>query len=214
VSPPEPVPYPPAKRLLDKAVALLLLAVLAPVAAVAVAVVVLDAVLVPADRGPVLYREPRISRGRTFELLKLRTLRREAIAELRRANGYARTFEADEANLTRAGRLLKRWYLDELPQLVNVLRGDISLVGPRAWPVVMVEHQVADGVDYRLRVMAGLTGPAQVQKGAPNPDSAASLDLEYAERCRRAGTVRLLAGDLRLLARTVEVLAKGEGLKY
>jgi lipopolysaccharide/colanic/teichoic acid biosynthesis glycosyltransferase len=214
VSPPEPVHYPPAKRALDKAVAALLLAVLAPVAAAATVVVVLDALLVPADRGPLLYREPRISGGRTFGLLKFRTLRREAIAELRSRNTYARLLEADDANLTRAGRLLKRWYLDELPQLVNVLRGDMSLVGPRAWPVVMVEQQVAEGLDYRLRVMAGLTGPAQVRKGSPDPFSGAQLDLDYMERCRSGSGLGLVAGDLRLLAQTAQLLARGEGLKY
>jgi len=211
----EPVPYPPAKRLLDKVVSLLLLALFAPVASVAVAAMVLDAVLVPADRGPLLYRERRISRGREFDLLKLRTLRRDAIAEMRRSGGYARTYEADEANLTWAGRrVLKRWYLDELPQLVNVIRGDMSLVGPRAWPVVMVEQQLAEGLDYRRWAIAGLTGPAQVQKGEPDPVSGVELDLAYLERCRRLSGWRLVAGDVALLARTIEVLAKGEGLKY
>ena len=213
--PQAPVPYPTAKRLLDKAVSLLLLTLFAPVVAVAVAAMIVDALLVPADRGPLLYRERRISRGREFELLKFRTLRRNALAELRRSGGYARLFEADEANLTWSGRrVLKRWYLDEVPQLVNVLRGDMSLVGPRAWPVVMVDEQAAAGLDYRRWAVAGLTGPAQVQKGAPDPVSAAELDLAYLARCRHSGAWRVVAGDLALLARTVEVLAKGEGLKY
>ncbi len=74
--------------------------------------------------------------------------------------------EADEANLTWAGRrLLKPWYLDELPQLWNVLRGDMSLVGPRPWPPSMVANQVAKGLTYRNEFVAGWTGPAQVQKG-------------------------------------------------
>jgi lipopolysaccharide/colanic/teichoic acid biosynthesis glycosyltransferase len=160
----ELVPYPPTKRLLDKVVSLLLLAALAPVAAVAVVVIVVDALLVSADRGPLLYRERRISQGLEFDLLKFRTLRTDVIAELCRSSGYARTYEADEANLTRAGRLLKRWYVDELPQFVNVLRGEMSLVGPRAWPVVMVEQQVADGLDYRLRAVAG---PRQRRQARP-----------------------------------------------
>ncbi|HSL64217.1 MAG TPA: sugar transferase [Gaiellaceae bacterium] len=213
--PAQPVPYPAAKRLLDRTVAVVLLLALSPVLAAAVAAVVLDALLVPRDRGPLLYRERRISRGRPFDLLKLRTLRTDVIAELRRAGGYARTYEADERNLTWAGRrVLKRWYLDELPQLVNVLRGDMSLVGPRAWPVVMVEQQLAEGLDYRRWAIAGLTGPAQVQKGAPDPVSAAELDLAYVERCRKGPAWRVVAADLALLVRTVEVLARGEGLKY
>ena len=79
---------------------------------------------------------------------------------------HARLHEADEANLTWAGRrVLKPWYLDELPQLWNVLRGDMSLVGPRPWPPSMVADQVAKGYTYRNEFVAGWTGPAQVQKG-------------------------------------------------
>ena len=77
----------------------------------------------PRDRGPWLYRERRISRGREFDLLKFRTLRRDVLARMD-SESHARMHEADEANLTWAGRrLLKPWYLDELPQIWNVLRG-------------------------------------------------------------------------------------------
>src|SRR5438105_6114837 len=140
----------------------------------------IDMLLVPRDRGPFLYRERRISRGREFGLLKFRTLRVEVLAALP-ADGYVRLAEADTGNLTRAGRLLKRWYLDELPQLVNILRGDLSLVGPRPWPVAMVREQVAEGHDYRNFVQAGWTGPAQVTKGMPDPVGYAALDLAYVE---------------------------------
>src|SRR3954447_20396386 len=85
------------------------------------------------DRGGFLYCEPRISRGRPFGLLKFRTLRRTALEQMRLDGGHARLYEADSNNLTWAGRhLLKPWYLDELPQLLNILRGDLSLVGPPA----------------------------------------------------------------------------------
>src|SRR5262245_21967723 len=105
-----------------------------------------------ADRRPVLYREERESRGRTIDLPKFRTLTRDPLA---RAACHARPLEHDPANLTWSGRrFLKPWYLDELPQLLNILRGDISLVGPRPWPPALVERQVAEGHDYRNRVLA------------------------------------------------------------
>src|SRR5947209_3311391 len=109
--------YPPPKRMLDKALAAALIVLLSP-ALIAVALAMLaDALLVPRDRGALLYREARVSRGRTFELLKFRTLRRDVAGEPRLA-------ERDAANLTWAGRrILKPRYLDELPQLFNVLRG-------------------------------------------------------------------------------------------
>jgi lipopolysaccharide/colanic/teichoic acid biosynthesis glycosyltransferase len=165
------------------------------------------------DRGGFFYREPRISRGRPFDLLKFRTLRREVLEQMRATGGHARLYEADPGNLTWAGRrLLKPWYLDELPQLVNVLRGEISLVGPRPWPPQMVRRQVAEGRDYRNRILAGLTGPAQVTKGEGT--SYEDLDTQYLERCTTLSSWALVRYDLEILWRTVLVIARGEGLNY
>ena len=148
----------------------------------------LDMLVRPRDRGPWLYRERRISRGREFELLKFRTLRRDVLAAAWARSRTHACYEADEANLTWAGRrLLKPWYLDELPQLWNVIRGDMSLVGPRPWPPSMVANQVAKGLTYRNEFVAGWTGPAQVQKGAIESAGYAELDVAYVEICRGAG---------------------------
>jgi lipopolysaccharide/colanic/teichoic acid biosynthesis glycosyltransferase len=200
---------PRAKRRLDLAVSGGLLVLLAPVIAAAGALVALDALLCRRDRGPVLYRERRISGGREFDLLKFRTLRSEVLAE---AHGHVRPYEADLENLTWAGRhVLKPWYLDELPQLVNIAHGDISLVGPRPWPPELVEPQVAGGKDYRLRQRAGWTGPAQVSKGG-DPARYTDLDLEYVERCDRADAGELIRYDLGILARTLQTMLRGQGL--
>jgi lipopolysaccharide/colanic/teichoic acid biosynthesis glycosyltransferase len=207
------VPYPVPKRIVDKLVCGALLLLLTPFVVLVLVAVAVDVLFARRDRGSVLYREPRVSRGRTFELLKFRTLRTDALAEMRRTGGHARLYEADAANLTWAGRrVLKPWYLDEVPQLLNVLRGDISLVGPRPWPPEMVERQVAQGQDYRQHVMAGLTGAAQVTKGGGVPY--ADLDREYVERCRTLRSWALVRYDLELLVRTVGVIARGEGLNY
>ena len=202
--------------MLDKAVSLALVVVLAPVFAAVVAAMAFDALRRPRDRGPFLYCERRISRGREFELLKFRTLRRDVLERVRAADeAHARLHEADEANLTWAGRrVLKPWYLDELPQLFNVLRGDMSLVGPRPWPPSMVAGQVAKGMTYRNEFVAGWTGPAQVQKGVTEPAGYAELDLAYVEKCRRRGGLRIVLLDLGILWKTVQVMARGEGLQF
>jgi lipopolysaccharide/colanic/teichoic acid biosynthesis glycosyltransferase len=194
------VSRPRAKRTLDVVVATPLLLLALPVFAI---------VFVGCGGRP-FYREPRISRGRTFGLLKFRTLRKEVLAH---AAGHARLLEADPANLTWLGRhLLKPWYLDELPQFWNVLRGELSLVGPRPWPPQLVEQQRAEGLTYRDEIPAGLTGLAQLTKGSNQ--RYADLDLTYLEQVRTLGSWALVRYELGILARTVGVLARGEGLSY
>jgi lipopolysaccharide/colanic/teichoic acid biosynthesis glycosyltransferase len=206
--------YPAAKRILDKVVSVTLLVLLAPVFAVVLVAMAADMLLRRADRGSLLYRERRISRGEEFDLLKFRTLRRTVLDEMA-ADSHARMHEADEANLTWAGRrVLKPWYLDELPQLWNVLRGDMSVVGPRPWPPGMVETQVANGYTYRNEFVAGWTGPAQVEKGVTEPAGYAVLDVAYVDACRESSGWEIVRRDVGLLWRTLVVIAKGEGLRF
>ena len=199
-----PVP----KFILDKTLAAVALVVLSPIVLVLLLAVAASMTVRPGDRGPFLYREPRISCGRRFDLLKFRTLRADVLD-----GRHARLLEADEGNLTWAGkRVLKPWYLDEIPQLLNVLKGDMSLVGPRPWPPPLVERQVAEGYTYRNEVPAGLTGLAQVSKGSDQLFQ--DLDVEYVERCRTLGGWAVARYDLGILASTVRVIARGEGLSY
>lgn len=208
------VPYRWTKSLLDKGLASLLLFVLSPIALVLWVAMGLDMLACGRDRGPWLYRERRISRGREFELLKFRTLRRSALEGMGDER-HARLLEDHPANLTWAGRrVLKPWYLDELPQLFNILRGDMSLVGPRPWPPSMVREQVATGLDYRQHMIAGWTGPAQLNKGVTDPVADEELDLAYAAACRTWSAGRLARHDVRILGRTLRLLARGEGLAY
>jgi lipopolysaccharide/colanic/teichoic acid biosynthesis glycosyltransferase len=205
-----PFDLPGAKRTMDVGVSAALLVVLTPVWTVVVAAVGLDTLLSGRDRGPVFYRETRVSRGKLFELVKLRTLREEV---LREAAGHVRPFEADVRNLTWAGRhVLKPFYLDELPQLLNVLRGEMSVVGPRPWPPELVERQVARGVDYRLLVPAGLTGPAQVAKGTGAEFE--RLDEDYVSLLKTGSGRAIVRHDVGVLWRTLRTLLRGEGLAY
>lgn len=208
-------PYPFLKWLTDKSVALALIALFSPVFVIAILSMALDMRLHPSSKGPWLYRERRITRGRQFDILKFRVLRADVLAQMEQTGLFARRYERDVNNLTWAGRyVLKKWYLDELPQLFNVLKGDMSLVGPRPWPLAKFEEQVARGVTYRKTIRAGWTGPAQLQKGKPNPQNAAKLDQEYIERCRTWSGWRLWRYDLKVLYETIKVTMEGKGLSY
>jgi lipopolysaccharide/colanic/teichoic acid biosynthesis glycosyltransferase len=183
-----------AKRALDVVGAGVGLALAAPVLLAAAVAIKLD------DGGPVLYRQERVGRdGRPFRIVKLRTM--VVGAEVLGA-GYA--VDEGDTRITRAGAVLRAASLDELPQLLNVLFGEMSLVGPRPTLAYQVERYDARQ-RHRLDVRPGVTGWAQVNGRASLPwEERIELDLWYVEHAS-------LALDLRILARTVAVLARREG---
>jgi lipopolysaccharide/colanic/teichoic acid biosynthesis glycosyltransferase len=149
------------------------------------------------DGGPALFRQERVGRyGRPFTLLKLRTMIVDAHTV---GAGYA--VDRGDSRITRTGEVLRRTSLDELPQLVNVLRGEMSLVGPRPTLRYQVETYTPRQ-RRRLEVRPGLTGWAQLHGRARLPWSERiELDVWYVEH-------RSLALDLRILVRTVGVLLR------
>jgi lipopolysaccharide/colanic/teichoic acid biosynthesis glycosyltransferase len=180
------------RRAFDAAGAALGLVVAAPALAAAAVAIKLE------DRGPVLYRQRRVGQdGREFELLKLRTM--VAGAETQ-GSGWA--VNEGDPRITRAGRVLRRLSIDELPQLWNVLRGDMSLIGPRPTLAYQVERYTLRQ-RRRLEVKPGLTGWAQVHGRAALPwDERIELDVWYVEN--RSPLV-----DLRILLRTPLALVGG-----
>jgi lipopolysaccharide/colanic/teichoic acid biosynthesis glycosyltransferase len=182
-------------RALDVVLAAALLVVTAPLLALAALAIRLE------SRGPVFYRQLRVGQdGQPFELWKLRTM--VPGAESMGAGIYV--VEGD-SRITRTGRLLRRFSLDELPNLVNVLRGDMSIVGPR--PTVQEQvDRYTDRQRRRLEVRPGITGWAQIngRTSLPWPERI-ELDVWYVEH-------RSLRLDLRILARTARMLATGHGL--
>ena len=150
------------------------------------------------DGGPILYRQQRVGKdGEEFELLKLRTM---VVGAEKLGAGYA--VDRGDPRITRTGRLLRRLSIDELPQLWNVLRGEMSLVGPRPTLRYQVERY-DERQRHRLDVKPGLTGWAQVNGRAALPwDERIELDLWYIEH----RSTRL---DLKILGLTPLALFRG-----
>ncbi len=182
-------------RLLDITVAALALIACSPLLLVAAVAIALE------SRGGVIYRHGRIGRyGVPFELWKLRTM--VSGAESMGAGLY---IEPGDARITRVGALLRRFSLDELPNLVNVLRGEMSVVGPRPTVAVQVDRYTPHQ-RRRLEVKPGITGWAQVNgRTSISWPERIELDVWYVEH-------RSVWLDLRILARTVKLLATGQGL--
>jgi lipopolysaccharide/colanic/teichoic acid biosynthesis glycosyltransferase len=182
-------------RPVELALTALALALAAPVLAVAALAIRLE------SAGPVIYRQLRVGRGgEPFEMLKLRTM---VSGAERIGPGLAVNY--GDPRITRVGAVLRRFSLDELPNLVNVLRGEMALVGPR--PTIQAQvDRYTERQRRRLEVRPGITGWAQVNGRASLPwPERIELDVWYVEH-------RSTALDLRILARTVRLLVSGDGL--
>ncbi len=188
----------PLRRALDVALAVAGLVLTAPILLVAVVAIRLE------THGPAVFRQRRVGRdGAAFELFKLRTMVSGA-----ESMGAGLAVDAGDARITRVGGLLRRTSLDELPNLVNVLRGEMSIVGPR--PTVQVQVDRYDERQRgRLLVRPGLTGWAQVNGRASLPWSARiDLDLFYLEHATLALDVRIMYASVRMVL-TGQDLYKG-----
>lgn len=183
------------RRLIDIVVSALALALGSPVLLAAVAAIKLD------SRGPAFYRQRRSGlRGEQFDMFKLRTM-----VDGAEHLGAGLAVNAGDSRITRVGAFLRRTSLDELPNLLNVLRGDMSLIGPRPTLPAQVAQYTARQ-HGRLAVKPGITGWAQVNGRASLPWSERiELDLYYVEH-------RSLLLDLRILARTPALVLGGGGL--
>ncbi len=195
-----------AKRVFDSGAALAGLVALSPLLLVVALAVKLT------SPGPVLFRQTRIGKeGREFSMLKFRSMvvdAEERLAELRAANqadGPLFKMERDP-RITRIGHFLRRHSLDELPQLVNVVRGEMALVGPRP-PLAHEVAQYRESARRRLLVKPGLTGLWQISGRADLAwEEAVKLDLRYVENWS-------IAFDLMILWRTLYVVVSGHGGK-
>jgi lipopolysaccharide/colanic/teichoic acid biosynthesis glycosyltransferase len=183
------------RRLIDILLAGTVLVLSSPILLLAMLAIRLE------SRGPAIYRQRRAGRdGAVFELLKLRTM-----VDGAEHIGAGLAINANDSRITRVGSLLRRSSLDELPNLVNVLRGEMSLIGPRPTIPAQVE-QYTDRQRGRLAVKPGITGWAQVNGRASLPWSERiELDLYYVEH-------RSLALDLKILLRTPAMVLAGAGL--
>jgi exopolysaccharide biosynthesis polyprenyl glycosylphosphotransferase len=186
------------KRWFDVAVASIMFLICLPVLALAMICIYID------SPGPVFYKQERVGyKGKLFKVVKLRSMRLDAEKD------GPRWAQKHDPRVTRVGAFLRSTRIDELPQLLNVIRGEMSLIGPRPERPMFVEqfNREIPGFQNRLLMKPGLTGWAQVNGGYDiSPEEKLELDLYY---IRNAS----LWLDLRILARTVKVVLTGEGAR-
>lgn len=189
---------------------LALIILLTPLLTAIAALIKLNGLLRKADRGSIFLAEKRVSQGKIFPFLKFRIFKMPVARDIMVNGERAKILEKNPENLTRAGKFFKKWGLDELPQLFNILLGHISFVGPRPAPMSEYESELKRGISRKKMLKAGLTAGAQLLKGTKRTfDDEVALDNAYIEKCRTASPLALLLEDLRILARLLLVALKG-----
>jgi lipopolysaccharide/colanic/teichoic acid biosynthesis glycosyltransferase len=192
------------KRALDVVVASIGLVILMPVMLVVALMIRMD------SKGPVLFIQPRAGlKGVPFPILKFRTMVRDAEARISEVVSVEELNEPmfklrDDPRITRLGRFLRQTSLDELPQLINVVRGDMSLVGPRP-EALWLTDRYSETERFRLEMRPGITGPMQVHgRGELTFQERLAVEREYVENYS-------LRKDVKILLRTVSAVRTARG---
>jgi len=186
------------KRLFEVVFSVSLLLFILPVLLLTAAAIKLE------SRGPIFYKQERVGlNGRPFHVIKLRSMRMDA-----EKNG-PQWASKDDPRVTRVGKFIRKTRIDEVPQLINVLRGDMSLIGPRPERQVFTDKFAKEipGFKQRLIVKPGLTGWAQVNGGyEATPEEKFEMDMYYIQK-------QSFLLDMKILVRTVWVVLSGTGAR-
>ncbi len=212
----ETIPLPRTKRAFDVVVSIFLIILLSPAIVAILLAIAIENILSSSSRGPLLYAETRISQGRPFTFYKVRTFKMDSLnGELLQKGGgvvHTKRLERKPEALTVVGRFLKKIYFDELGQFINVLRGDMSLVGPRPTNTENYEKALHEGLLAKRLLVAGITGYFQSHKGMALSKNQEEIDLAYARLSKKGPWWRIVLYDSYVLLVTVITVLRGEGL--
>ena len=210
----EKIAIPFGKRVFDIVISIFLTLLFSPIVLVIILAILIESLCTPSSRGGIFYSQERISQGEVFILYKFRIFKKASLEKAKNGNGHVHTkkLEHDKKNLTYVGHILKKVYLDELGQLVNVLKGDMSLVGPRPKTIDDYERLVKAGCKSLTILKAGITGYFQSHKGIKLHLDQEQIDMKYVELNRNNPTWKIVLYDTKILFITVLTILRGEGI--
>ena len=208
------IEVPLGKRAFDIVVSAFLLISLSPFIALILIAMAIESIFIPSSRGSFLYSQKRISQGEVFTLYKIRIFKEASLENARNGSGHVHTkkLEHNEENLTYVGRVLKKVYLDELGQFVNVMKGNMSLVGPRPKTVDDYERLVFAGYRSLTLLKAGITGYFQSHKGIKLHLNQEQIDMIYADFVENNPTWKIIFYDIKILLITILTVLRREGI--
>lgn len=207
------IKVPLTKLVFDKILAFLILTCCLPIILLLLIFNWIEGIFIPENRGPLFFYYNAVSQGKVFKKYKIRLIKERFINKQLQAIGDWHAFmnEWDPAARTNLGKFVKKFYLDEIPQFYNILKGDMSIVGPRPIAVHHYERDLAQGNIPRSLIRGGLLGYGHVRKGTPEFGKPV-YEYEYAYRYLHYSSWRLLMLDLYIIGKGIIVMAKGKGL--
>ncbi len=208
----EKIPLYKAKRIFDIVFSLSILIILSPVILFFLFGIILEHIIRLRPFDPLFYSEIRYSQGEPFTLYKFNIFKQEVIEEMRSQGAFIHTKQLEREGSTLCiGWILKQIYLDELPQFFNILRGDMTVVGPRPVNYEVYQKLLGLGITDKAKVKSGLTGNYQSYKNTAGKKSE-DMDREYVEYYRTHPWPKVLLFDLKIILRTLKVLFLARGI--
>lgn len=200
------------KTIFDKFVSLILFLVSIPILALLKFGYLIEGLLIPSNKGPMLYFYWAMSGGKKIKKWKLRLIKNEFIDKegAKRHDWIAYSAEWNADSRTIVGAFAKKWYLDELPQFWSVLIGDMSIVGPRPLSIIHYERDLSQGNVTRYLLKGGLLGLGHINKGTPEMGNS-SYEYEYVDQYLNRSSFSLLRLDLWIIFKGIKVILKGGG---
>ena len=207
----EPLPLVWQKQAFDYVVSLFLLVFTAPLILLVVLLMIVEHCLRGHPLDPIFYSEKRISRGTPFKLYKFNIFDQRVVDTYRRQNKFIHTKDLEiNGELIFIGKILKQIYIDELPQLYNVLKGEMSLVGPRPLNLEVFEQAKTSGIPPQALILGGMTGSFQSLKDTRGL-SALTLESDYLRKYALGGW-SIVYVDVKIILRTLMVLLRAKGV--
>ena len=208
----KPLPDRFMKTTFDKVISLLLLILSSPLLLIIKILFIIEGFLIPENKGNMFFSYNAVSRGRVFKKYKIRLIKEKYIDQEGALRGDWAAYSAEWTPQSRTiiGRFVKKFYFDEIPQLYNILLGDMSLVGPRPLAVIHFERDLKQGNVCRKLLKGGLLGLGHIMKGRPefgNP----IYEYEYIDYYMKNSELKLFITDLKIIFRGLILVIKGGG---
>lgn len=201
------------KLVFDKLFSLSVLVVAAPILLLLWIAYKIEGIIIPENRGPLFYHYNAMSAGEVIPKYKIRVIKTECIdPELAKIHDWhAFKNEWNPACRTHVGQFVKSYYLDELPQFFSVLKGDMSMVGPRPLAIHHYERDLEQGNVTRKLIRGGILGLGHIRKGTEEMGDP-KFEYEYIYKCMNLSSMQVLRLDLWIIYRGLRVVLKGKGL--